>query len=214
MERENEFDFTERFINYLISIGYPKESIVNEYAINKRNHVDIAIIDPTTNIIVQIFELKGIFSEKVFKSAQEQLKFYLAEIKTSVPAYMVFKEDASQSFKIIDYNSLKDVDFIDYNLLLNKAITTKNGSIEEKKKEKINLFKQICWFEALILASIMFCKKTGILCFELSWIDLSMIGTAVVLSLLPFFGKIAFNGLEFVIRDENNTENARKSSKE
>ena len=201
---ENEFDMIKRFTDYLISLGYPKESIVPEYSINKRNRIDIAIIEPKTNILVQIFELKGVFSKNTLDGAKEQLKAYLSELKIAVSAYVVFNGDDSNSFKIFDYYSLKETDIFDYIYSLNNAISIKNKSIEKSKKQKIDFFNYLCFIEVFFLIALVVCKK--IFYFDLSWNELSIIGTAVLLSLLPFFYEFSFNGFGFRRKKEENMQ--------
>jgi hypothetical protein len=202
-----EKDLTKKFIDYLISIGYPKESIVVEYPVDARYSIDIAIIDPKTNLLVQIFELKNTFSGKIQETARKQLETYLSKLERKVPAYIVFQGDDSQPFKILDYKDKDEdtfVDLIDYTYILNKAITANNQTIATRRKRKIDRFQWICWGWVVVLIFVIVCQKLCIFEFEFSWIDLSVIGVAVVLTILPFFSKISFNGLEMI---RNNTEN-------
>lgn len=199
---EREIEFQERFINYLVSIGYPRESINIEYPIKKYN-VDIAIVDPETNIIVQIFELKKTASKAVIEAAKDQLKNYLDALGFNIPAYIVLPESTSNSFNIIDYNTTERVstESFDYISQLNTRKSTIKSQIQTSTKKKVDHFIILCWLEAFIILVLFILQK--IFNIDISWIDLTILGIIVVLSLLPFFTTVSFNGIEFKRKDNS-----------
>jgi len=49
----------EALIKYLKAHGYPDSSLAIEYQADKKHRIDLAIIDPETNLPIQIFEIKS-----------------------------------------------------------------------------------------------------------------------------------------------------------
>ncbi|MCK5708754.1 MAG: hypothetical protein KAI43_13990 [Candidatus Aureabacteria bacterium] len=64
----------EALVNYLKSHGYPESSLAIEYKAGKRYRIDLAIIDPETNIPIQIFEIKSKDNRSIREFGKRQFR--------------------------------------------------------------------------------------------------------------------------------------------
>ena len=89
---------------YLISHGYPEKSIVTEYKVGMFR-VDLAVIDLTTNLPAQIFEIKA----RDEKKGRDFLKRIDQELKYSdVLYYLVFPSNNQIGIKIKSLDDIKE----------------------------------------------------------------------------------------------------------
>jgi hypothetical protein len=89
-------------LDYLIAHGYPQNTFAVEYQIGQFR-VDLAIIDPETDIPIQIFEIKPDKNEHSRELGRKQLENFLTELKQSIPAYLVFPKESEPYFEIEPY---------------------------------------------------------------------------------------------------------------
>lgn len=121
----------------------------------------------------------------------------------NIPAYIVLPESTSNSFNIIDYNTTErvSIESFDYISQLNTRKSTIKSQIQTSTKKKVDHFRILCWLEAFIILVLFILQK--IFNIDISWIDLTILGIIVVLSLLPFFTTVSFNGIEFKRKDNS-----------
>ena len=208
MPFETELEMENKFIEYLINNKYPKESIAVEYNVAKRYRIDIAIIDPHKNIPIQLFELKTRKSKETIYSGKEQLRKYRSFLKDkNIPAYLVFPKDVDPYFEIIniddddlkmdekvtEYQSTKII--LNYDAQLNARINENVDIIKNEEKKVIDKFKIESWIIGVVTLIIGILSKIGL--FTLDAKDLSLMGIAVALFLIPYAGKLKILGVEF-----------------
>jgi len=95
-------DLQQKFIRYLIDNGYPEETIVSEYKVDKKI-VDVAIIDLKLNVLIAVFGLKT-----KFESLKHEYD-YLHEIKSlrNIPIFLVIPKE-NGGFKV--FRTFKKLD--------------------------------------------------------------------------------------------------------
>jgi molybdopterin-guanine dinucleotide biosynthesis protein A len=97
---ETEKDTLNALLGYLEQHGYPKDSLALEYKAGNFR-VDLAVIDPKTDILIQIFEIKNKKDEQAINDARLRLKSILTALKSSgIPAYLVFPKDTPPFFEV------------------------------------------------------------------------------------------------------------------
>lgn len=205
----NESEMARNFIDYLKNNGYPEESITAEYAISENIRADIVIIDPSTRIPVQLFELKKIKNKSTIDYGIKQIKASLSQLENkNIPAYIVFPSDEDDhNFEIIDMNSIKPIEESPINQAINKSTilnykAQKNARINEeanivkgKKKTTLDIFSFICWFIAFCLVLVIIMTKLKM--FSIDANDMIIIGAIIALVLMPFASKLKVLGIEF-----------------
>ncbi|MDR0319934.1 MAG: hypothetical protein LBI28_00385 [Treponema sp.] len=206
MDYYTELDMENKFIEYLLKKNYPKESIAVDYNVGKNCRVDIAIIDPNKNVPVQLFELKKRKSKEIIFIGKEKLQKYRSFLgEKTIPAYLVFPKNDAPHFEIIniDDDELKtdiNVDenkniILNYYAQLNARINENIDVIKEKEKKVIDIFKIESWIIGIAVLVIGVLSKIGL--FTLDAKDLSLLGVAIALFLIPYAGKLKILGLEF-----------------
>ena len=106
----------EALINYLKVHGYPETSLAIEYQVDAKHRVDLAIIDPESNLPIQIFEIKSKDTKQIKEFGKQQLKTYLNALKTKdLPAYLVFPASNEPYFRIerISFEDEENINIID-----------------------------------------------------------------------------------------------------
>ncbi len=192
-------------LEYLLNHGYPKSSFAIEYNTG-RYRIDLAILDPKTNLPIQIFEIKSKKNNDLIKMGKEQLKKYLNELKLiDVPAYLVFPSVNEPYFEVeritIDEQSNIDSESIEGYNILNFNMQKQTRVIEKIEKTKIDKdkardsFKIVCWILSALLVLLLIIQKTSLI--SLDTIDISILGAAIGLFIIPFANKLKILGIEF-----------------
>ncbi len=194
-------------VDFLISHGYPKESLMIEWSINERYRADLAVVDPQTNKPVALFELKRKKTDASFNLAIRQLESYSNALgKEKVPLYVVFEKTGIPPFEIYHFQKdenksdiikiSKVPDFLVFkNTIRSKMLTEK----ESEKKSTLNYFQSICrivvflLFILLILDFALYFKEIVLINAE----RLVLIGIVIGLIIIPFASKLKILGLEF-----------------
>lgn len=209
--RENEF--LHGFIKKIEEMGFPKNSIVYEYGVTigtMRGAIDLAIIDPVTNCVLSIFEMKVTKENKPLKqlleSAQNQLLEYIKQLPNSdIPAYVViakencgfeifpFEIDESGSRVLFPAISLQSI--IPYAVLSTKSRANAIKETSLKIKKNIDWFKIACWICATI--SIVLAILDNLKIITISSTQLALFGVAIALIIMPFSKKLKILGVEF-----------------
>ncbi|MBB6497775.1 hypothetical protein [Methanococcus maripaludis] len=204
LDHNNTIDKLKR---YLIRHGYPKESLALEFKMG-RYRVDLAVIDPSLNIPVQIFEIKT--DEKFLDQGIGQARRFRSELnrmgKLDVPIYLVFPKKEEPGFKIINVDkyskevqdidlSSTDLSMLDYNLQKTGRISEKISETSDKREDTADHFKYTCWILGVIVSILFLLDYFGKMPFEISKIPLLVI--AIGLFLMPYGSKLKLIGMEF-----------------
>ncbi len=203
---QTDSDIASRLIAHLIAQGYPKDSIAVEYQIGKNRRIDLVVLDIMKNIPIQIFEIKSAKNSETIQRGKEQLKEFLSFLKNkNTPAYLVFPNENEPNFEIVDIKTL-DIDqkqefsenlafAFNYNAQRNARIAEEANLIKKEKEHEVDRFKITCWIIAgVILVGGILAK---LLEYKLEATDLTIIGAAIVLILVPYGSKIKILGIEF-----------------
>ncbi|MBC8491142.1 MAG: hypothetical protein H8D42_01120 [Candidatus Marinimicrobia bacterium] len=199
MERETEL--LTRLAEYLVSHGYPEESIILEWRISRKYIVDLAVIDPKSKKAVALFELKRNKNERSVSLAKEQLKRYIDELgDIQIPLYVVFPSDTEPYFELFYIPSIKDdvVRIEQFPTFINfkTSILSKELSKTEKsRRDTLKYFRRICWILASILTVLVYLDFRDIL--KITAERLAIIGLIIGLIIIPFASKLKVLGLEF-----------------
>ena len=121
-----------KFIEYLLKHGYPRENIVLEWG-NNTHRIDIAILDETKSHPVAIYEIKSKKDLNTIRMGAKQLERYQRFIGYPVKAGLVFSLDSEPYFEYIDVSD--KVDYIKENDYLNELLNKKTFS---DKDEPVN----------------------------------------------------------------------------
>jgi len=194
----------DNFIEYLLNHGYPTESIALEYKLDNLRRVDLAVIDSITNVPLMLFEFKQYKTDSAFKQGGCTLKNFKMSLKNiDVPMYLVIFSDEEPFFELFEVNSytgaiigkIESFKSLDFEYQRIARLSEKAKKAEKDKRTAIDTFSVVSWVLAAIFILLIIVNKFTEI--ELSATDLTLIGAAVGLILIPFSSKIKFFGIEF-----------------
>lgn len=206
-------EFLNRFIKRLEEVGFPEDSIVSEYKVMVNNIcrvIDIAIIDPVTNTVLSIFEIKLQINkkseQKLIENAQVDLLKSLNLLhNNNIHAYIVIvKEDGNFTifpFEVgkngnrIVFSAVALENIIPFSVLRNKSRANAIKKTSSEIKRTTDWFKITCWICAII--SIILAILDNLKYITISNIQLALFGVAIALIIMPFSKKLKILGVEF-----------------
>lgn len=208
MERDE--NILQSVIKFLLSHGYPQESIAVEYPIGKYR-IDLAILDIETKEPIALFEFKAKRTPSAERFGREQLKPFLkAASNSSIPTYLVFEKE-SPPFYEIEKILVNDQETmmplfaekpLDYDILKQSG---RNILITRKKaenKDAFDVFKIACWICVVLVFVVFVLDALGRI--ELSEKQLVLLSGAIALAIIPFASKLKILGVEFERMKEGN----------
>ena len=209
-------------VEELLSIGYPRNSIIMEGQLEARKIVDFVIVDTETRLPLMMIEVKScsvrtssIVEQNAFKDLK---KHYDNNIPVKAVAAIVNRDE--QKLKFIDFTeAVKENDFArkvdDYLLPEYEDLTigAKQKVIKEKeiKQEKnINVLKRLCWkILPPIGGAILLLDALGI--YTLSVLRLIVIGVIAGITLIPCFKEITIGQVSLKqLAEELEIQNKKK----
>lgn len=203
-------EIVQRLKEYLISHGYPEKSIITEYKVGMFR-VDLAVIDLTTNLPAQIFEIKARDELDVIKKGRDFLKCIDQELKYSdVLYYLVVPSNNQIGLTIKPLDGIKETgEFIpNYKDNVNRVQNAKIDKCNKQTRDAISILQTVSWALAFICLLILYvdlhCEK--IITMERIYTMLAIF----VLIMLPFFHNIKIFGMELSsLKDirKNDSEN-------
>lgn len=197
------------FVKYLVSHGYPPNSIVFEWG-SGDFRADIAVLDTDANVPVAIYEVKGRKDDVAFRMGVKQLKRYIDFIDLPITCGLVFSKREFPYFEYCDItdiingtkqDSLDEVEFhsgnyepLNYhNMMLGVESSIKDKS-KEKKKKYIDWFKIFCWLVIPIVSGILMAlDKIG--CWSFTSERMIIYGVCLLCSFIPFVSEIKYGDL-------------------
>lgn len=190
-------------IDFLISHGYPKESLMIEWPIDERYRADLAVVDPQTNKPVALFELKRKKTDASFNLAIRQLESYSNALgKEKVPLYVVFEKTGIPPFEIYYFQKDENKSDIikiskvpDFLVIKNTIRSKMLAKKEAEQKSTLNYFQIICWIVAFLLFILLILDFKGIILINAE--RLALIGAIIGLIIIPFARRLKILGLEF-----------------
>jgi len=199
----------EALINYLKIHGYPETSLAIEYQVDAKHRVDLAIIDPESNLPIQIFEIKSKDTKQIKEFGKQQLKTYLNTLNINdIPAYLVFPASHEPYFRIerISFDEEKNIelkdaenytnyDFLNFSMQKQSRLSKKIEETKQSKKETIDKFSLVSWLlSGFVFLILLVVKFTSL---SLSPVEFSLLGVSIALVIIPFASKLKFLGFEF-----------------
>lgn len=203
---ELERNTLDKLVKYLKEHGYPESSFAIEYKIGKQR-VDLAIIDPETQIPIIVFEVKSEKSKQLIDFGKKQLESYLKNLPDYyVPAYLVFPKNKQPFFEIqrIEFDSetnkiikktVVDKSELDFKMQKQSRLSERIEKNQKERTATIDKFKWISWILALVILIIGVLNKLKYLTIDTT--DLAIFGVVIGLIILPFASKLKFLGMEF-----------------
>jgi predicted nucleic acid-binding Zn ribbon protein len=193
-------------MEYLTAHGYPEEALVFEWKIDARHMVDLAVIDPTTNRPIALFELKRRKNPQNLSMATRQLAAYKKALgDDQVPTYIVFpaegippfemyhlKKDASESNELFD-TQIERVP--DYSVMKNSAISKEILKTERQRRSTLDWFQVMCYLLAGAVVLLVVLDFLGIV--RITPERLTLIGIIIALIIVPVASKLKILGMEF-----------------
>lgn len=216
-------DLVPKFVEYLIEMGYPSDTIKIEYPIcgkgaKGRSRLDIAVV--VKDKVIQAFEFKSNLSSRNFDRSTEQIEYYQQEIgeaNVKVKVYLIAPNNRN-SWDIYSADGRKIVnkkEVLNYNKNFAKLYSDASSQINEKRPS----FKWVIGSCVGVATALLLYVGAHILLFALRYCDkpvtnipltseiVTMLGIisviALVPALLPFIKrlKIGLIELDFLVKE-------------
>lgn len=194
----------DRFSAFLIeSRGYPPESLAREYPIKSATGVvrtDLVILDFERAKPVAAIE---VLSREITEARPsfKQVEAVLAALDLSVTGYVVAPSEQGFDIFVRGMNNAviraDAADFPSYSGLVNAGRAQEQRKVQEEKKAVIDYFRWTCYGLAFSSVLIVVLRVTGWVKIPLSAEDLSLLGVAIALVLIPGAAKLKIFGIEF-----------------
>ncbi|MDO6420857.1 type I restriction enzyme HsdR N-terminal domain-containing protein [Saccharophagus degradans] len=208
----NEAEAVNILLQELKGLGYPDESIRFEFVVNsssgQRNYIDVAIIDPDTNDVVAIIEVKNGVKGNALSSAARQVASY-AKLLPSSPLSLVyvFEGDAKQIGIVNESDG--GVTLIQslpsFNSLLTGGRAQNKVEAKSKSSRITDRFSIVCYLLACLVAAILALDITGT--YKFSSQQLTLLGIFIGLLVIPFAAKFKLLGMEFERYSDGKSKN-------
>ena len=202
MKIEHEHEYESIVTDALMSMGYPKESIVLEGKIDVHCYADVIINDVDTGLPLMIIEIKSCGERppsSVRQQAFKSLQRYYNKITTPAKAIAAILDRQKGQLEFIDFTeAIKENDFHRainnyklplYEILKNGARQKIINNEQEKQKQRFNILKILCWaiFPVVCLTLILL-DAFGV--YTLSTLRLITVGAGAIAALIPCFKEI------------------------
>lgn len=193
---ENEKKILEKFYDFLISKGFPKDQILQQVRLADGKRVDIAIIDSDTKDIIAFFEVKSSKNARSEKDIINQLQEYNKTIGNEVQKYVVFGDNDQIKIYEAKDNSLEEIGSIpDYQSLEVVNRQAQNSKLQKTKTSTLDSIKIVCWGGFVLILLVIILDSLGI--YKVTAERLALIGIAIALLIIPFSSKLKILGIEF-----------------
>lgn len=211
MHKEYYSKIEKEFAEYLVTIGYPKDSIVYEPAFlaadgRRQYRPDFLIVDPIKKERLAIIEIKG-SSQLNAESTYKQLKAYSKSVgEDNIPVFLVTPSN-NQIFPfdlyIFDINGgLIPTDFAlfpTFPALTAEDAAERKSGLRTEKVDAVESFQKVSWLLAFIVFAIVvadfICAQNEIVL--LTTERMALIGAVVALIVIPFSQKFKGLGIEW-----------------
>ena len=221
MDKDYHSNIEKKFSEYLVSIGYPKDSIVYEPAFlatdgRKKYRPDFLIIDPVKNERLAIIEIKAANQINSI-TTYEQLSAYSKAVgNDKIPVFLVTpSQDQIFPFNLYIFNidgGLIPTDlalFPTFPALTAEDTAERKDELRTKKIQTTETFQAVSWLLAGILFFIII---VDFICAQFSVIlitteRMALLGAVVALIIIPYAQKFKGLGIEW----EKATKNDQSS---
>ena len=210
------------FIKYLSAHGYPKNKILNGFAVTKLLHVDVVVFDKNATAPIAFFEIKsGRLSIERINRVVKYFKDIIISTGLNVPCYLVrfLNEEKFQIFDLTDYINYelptstqqifdKEIDLPAYETQTMRVEVKNKIKRQIDSKKKIDALKIFSWV-IIPLVSILLQVLDSLGIYEFNTERLIILGATVIIALLPFFSEISFK--DFSVKREKEKKEDKES---
>lgn len=204
MEREK--GLLVSLIEYLTAHGYPEETLVFDWKVDATHKVDLAVIEPTSNKPIALFELKRQNNPQTLNMAIRQLQAYAKALgDDQIPTYIVFPAEGTPPFEIFflrrsisedNHELTAQIERIpDYSVMKSSKIRKEILEAEKKRKSTLDWFQVICFLLSIALVVLLVLEFLGKV--KLTPERLVLIGAIIGLIVVPVASKLKILGVEF-----------------
>jgi len=184
----------------LIKLGYPEASIRQEFPIKANGNlyrIDIAVIDPESNDVLAIFEVKA-NPNITFHDAKHQIDRYSKLFPSNPRAFLCIQSEGKiQLAKIHEESGL--VTPIEKLPSFQSLLTGDRAHNKIRTENKTNTvtdnFTNNCRFLAFFVLIILLLDISGI--YKFSTQQLTLLGIFIGLLVIPYAAKFKLLGMEF-----------------
>ena len=185
-------------VDYLISHGYPIESIVMEWEPKEHQRVDLAIVDPVTKTPAAIFEVKSkTAAGSIERGIQQITQYYRAIGDSHLLGYLVVSSGKSKlEFYLVDEKggASKIKKIPSYALLINSAVKKEWRKIKQESAHEIDKFHVTAWTLAVLLLIVLILDQVRVSTLDTN--RLLVMGLISTLFIAPFVARIRVFGIE------------------
>ncbi len=186
----------EKFYEFLISKGFPKDQILQQARLADGKMVDLAITDSDTNDIIALFEVKSSKRSNTDKDVINQLKSYTKTLEHEVQKYAVFGENDQIKIYGVKDDSLEELGSIpNYKSLEAVNRQEKNIKLEKSKKTTLADIRIACGVGFVLVLIVIILDFLNI--YHVSPERLALIGIIIALLIIPFSSKLKILGIEY-----------------
>ncbi|WAG13851.1 type I restriction enzyme HsdR N-terminal domain-containing protein [Aeromonas hydrophila] len=196
----------------LKELGYPESSIRQEFVVqidrNQRKHIDIAILDPDSNDVIAIIEVKSGSKPRALENAAQQVASY-ARVFPSAPLPLVYISDGKQTIiGVVDEDdaSVKLLpELPEFSSLLKGDRAQQKLNTKTKTTRTTDRFTFSCYFMALLVSVILIFDVIGF--YKFSSQQLSLLFLFIGLLVIPYAAKFKLLGMEFERNSDGKAKN-------
>ncbi|HCF4373737.1 hypothetical protein [Pseudomonas aeruginosa] len=205
-------ELEKHFFGYLLSIGYPKESIYYQPAIKPVRRMlcyrpSFALIDPNKNEYLAIIEVKEARIDSGKSIYENMIDYRKALGANSIPVYIISTDyDNPSSFLLHSFDDQGNIKVIDCNLfptfeaLSAKETTDRKAELRVRREDTDDKFTRVCWLVAAGLFVLVIADFIGKEMYGLGFLTaerITLIGAALALIVIPFAQKFKGLGIEW-----------------
>ena len=198
-----------QFYDYLLTLGFPAETIIFEPAFQaissgRKYRPDFAFIDQKTNEPLVLFEVKSRSDTQTLTRGLQQVQDYIrATADKSLKGYLVTPGSGNEPFHFYTSDEsgtpkLLSASFLQPASLVTARRSEKKENLEGEKRETIDQFKVICFIAASISGAVavadFVCSRYGVT--VLTTERLALLGASVVLTVIPYLQTFKALGIE------------------
>lgn len=199
----------EKFFQHLLELGFPKSSVIYEPVFQpigdgRRYRPDFALLDPKTNELLAIVEIKGRNDSDTLLRAMQQVRQYITALRDRSVRGFVVTPAQSGGF---DFYTLGEDDkpkqvpsssFLHFESLSSARNAENKEILAEEKKETIDQFLDVCFSAAAVSVIIaiadFICTRFAVTLLTTN--RMILIGVAIALVVIPYVQKFKGLGIE------------------
>lgn len=201
-DKLNESEAINSLIEELKEQGYPLDAIRQEFAVTyesgQRRYADVAIIDPGTNDVVAVIEVKGGSQRNSLNMAARQVASYAKQLPSSPQALAYAFEDGERKIALVgdSSNEIRLLsNFPSYASLVTGGRAQGKVEVKSKSNKVSGRFSSICHLLALLVLIVLILDIADIYRFTSQ--QLTLLGIFIGLFIIPYAAKFKLLGMEF-----------------